>query len=138
MANDANAEKTAGGEAKPVTLVPERTLLSNVRGRLVRLAEASGRFAFAVDNDPNSPTAGVQVPGATVVGGSGASANIGATGPMLILPNRQLEMIEDAVSQMGENAAFSLTARVTEYKGERYVLPIAFRVLAVSDIKPAQ
>lgn len=118
-----NADKAAS-DSKPVMLVPERTLLSNVRGRLVRLVEASGRFAFAVDNDPNSPAAG-----------SGVS---GATGPMLILPNRQLEMIEDAVSQMGENASFALTARVMEYKGERYVLPIAFRVLTSGDIKPAQ
>lgn len=132
VANDAGDKD---GDAKPVSLVPERTLLSNVRGRLVRLAEASGRFAFAVDNDPNSPVGGVQVPGSNIVARSG---NVGATGPMLLLPNRQLEMIEDAVSQMGENAAFSLTARVTEYKGERYVMPIAFRVLASGDIKPAQ
>jgi len=109
-----------GSDAPRPMLLPERTVLSQVRGRLVRLAEAEGRFAFALDNDPNSPN-----PAA-------------APEPLLLLPSRQLEQIEDAVAQLGDNTAFTLTGRVYEYRGNRYLLPIAFQVESATDIKPAQ
>lgn len=124
--NEADRELNQGagveevsGRGRPL-LLPERTILSQVRGRLVRLAEAEGRFAFALDNDPDSPN-----PQSTPE-------------PLLLLPCRQLEMIEDAIGQSGDAAAFTLTGRVYEYRGVRYVMPIAFQVSATRDIKPAQ
>jgi hypothetical protein len=114
----ANVEQVSG-RGQPM-LLPERTILSQVRGRLVRLAEADGRFAFALDNDPDSPNP------------------TSAPEPLLLLPCRQLEQIEDAVGQLGDTAAFTLTGRVYEYRGLRYVMPIAFQLSPVKDVKPAQ
>lgn len=114
----ANVEEVSG-RGQPM-LLPERTILSQVRGRLVRLAEAEGRFAFAMDNDPDSPNP------------------TSAPEPLLLLPCRQLEQIEDAIGQLGDAAAFTLTGRVYEYRGLRYVMPIAFQLSPVKDVKPAQ
>jgi hypothetical protein len=73
-----------------------------------------------MDNDPDSPN-----PAATPE-------------PLLLLPCRQLEQIEDAMGQAGDAAAFLLTGRVFEYRGVRYVMPIAFQLTAARDVKPAQ
>ena len=50
------APTPAGSDATATkALSNEGTLLTNRRGRLIRLAQEGGRLALVLDNDPNSP-----------------------------------------------------------------------------------
>ncbi len=97
-------------------LANEGTLLSNKRGRLVRLRELGGRLAFAFDNDLNSPTAK----------------------PMVIVPCAMLKSMEETAASRGDSLSFNVSGRVLVYEGRNYLLPAFFQVRQPGDIKPLQ
>jgi len=115
---DPAAPRPPTDEVPPVAaaLTAEGTLITGRRGRLVRLAEANGRFAFVADSDPDSP----------------------APPPMLLLPCRMLQEIEAVASLRGEDIAFRLSGRVFSHAGRNYILPVLFRVTPPSDVRPMQ
>jgi hypothetical protein len=103
-------------QARVAALQPERTLLVQKRGRLVRLASAGGRFAFAIDNDADSP----------------------APPPMLLAPCRILEDIEQASAQQGEDLSFVVTGRVLAFRERNYLLPVFFQAIRPGDVRSGQ
>jgi len=108
--------KRRGEEAEAPVLVSERTVLVRKRGRLVRLASAEGRFAFAFDNDPDSP----------------------APQPMLLQPCAMLQAIEDVAGEQGDGLTFELTGRVTRFGERNFVLPEFYQVIRPADERGAE
>lgn len=94
----------------------EGTLVVNRRGRLVRLAQDEGRLAFALDNDPDSPS----------------------TDPMRLLPCRALEEIERMAAARGDELVFRVSGRAMVYKGRSLLLPTLVQVVPPSDLAPLQ
>lgn len=93
------------------SLLSERTIITRVRGRLVRLGNADGRYAFAVDNDPDSP----------------------AKPPILLVPNAMLEQVENAVANWGESLSFQVSGRVMTCRDKNYLLLVFFQVVQPSE-----
>lgn len=96
--------------------LPEGTLITNRRARLVRSARQEGRLAAMFDNDPDSP----------------------GEPPMILLPCRALESLEGVAAWRGENTPFRLSGRVFAFEGRNYCLPTLVRVIRPGDIAPRQ
>jgi hypothetical protein len=86
------------------------------RGRLIRQPGEEGRFAFAFDNDINSP----------------------APAPMLLLPCAELQKLEALVAGHGEDLAYKISGRVTTYQGRNYLLATMHQVVPTGDVVPMQ
>jgi hypothetical protein len=97
-------------------LLQEGSLLVMRRGRLTRLPGEDGRYAFALDNDTNSP----------------------APPPLTLLPCAELTQLEGIASTRGEGLVMKLSGRVTVYQGRNYLLPIMHQVAPGSDVTPMQ
>ena len=97
-------------------LAPEGTLVVRSRARLTRPGWAAGRLVVAFDNDPRSP----------------------ARAPMLVMPSRMLEQAESMAGQLGEDATFLVSGRVTIHEGRNYFLPILVQRLPRGDVRPGQ
>ncbi|MBB6430839.1 hypothetical protein [Algisphaera agarilytica] len=101
--------KTKGEEK----LLREGVYLVNRSGRLIRGlggsfgGEASNvMFAFEADgNDPES-----------------------AEAPMLIMPCKLLELMEDQVVELGDEVVFVVSGRVYTYRGANYLMPSTMRL----------
>jgi len=109
----------AGGEFTPSALgalAPEGTLVIRSRARLTRPGWAAGRLVVAFDNDPKSPS----------------------RAPMLMMPSRMLEQAESMAGQLGEDATFLVSGRVTIHEGRNYFLPILVQRLPRGDVRPGQ
>jgi hypothetical protein len=91
-------------------------MLTNRRGRLIRLANEGGRLAFVVDNDPNSP----------------------ATSPLILQPSRVMQQMESMSSVRGEAVSFRVSGRVMVFGGKNYLLPTFFQIPPKSDISSRQ
>jgi hypothetical protein len=104
----------AGKEARP--MLTEGTALVMRRGRLVRMAGDEGRFAFAFDNDLNSP----------------------APAPMLLLPCGELQQLEVVATTRGEDVVFKISGRVMQYQGRNYLLPVMHQIVESGQIVPMQ
>lgn len=102
--------------AEQANLLPEGDLITNRRGRLVRLAGSDGRFALVFDNDPNSP----------------------GTGPLVILPCRVLETMEGLAMPRGDEASFRVSGRVLVYEGRNYLLPTLAQLERAGELTPLQ
>jgi hypothetical protein len=97
-------------------LAPEGTLVIRSRARLTRPGWAAGRLVVAFDNDPKSPS----------------------RAPMLMMPSRMLEQAEAMAGQLGEDATFLVSGRVTIHEGRNYFLPILVQRLPRGDVRPGQ
>jgi hypothetical protein len=108
------APSTGGKEARPV--LTEGTALVMRRGRLVRLPGDDGRFAFAFDNDLNSP----------------------APAPMALLACGELQQLEMLATTRGEDVVYKISGRVMSYQGRNYLLPVMHQVVETGAIVPMQ
>ncbi len=97
-------------------LAPEGTLIVRARARMLRPGWASGRLVVAFDNDPSSPS----------------------RAPMLMMPSRMLEQAEAMAGQLGEDATFLISGRVTIHEGRNYFLPMLVQRLPRGDVRPGQ
>lgn len=96
--------------------IAEGTIITSRRGRLVRLASEDGRYAFAMDNDPDSP----------------------ATAPMVIVPCRALQALESLAQSRGEGLQVRMTGRILVADGKNYILPTMFQAVRSGEIKSGQ
>lgn len=105
-------------EATPgaTDLLPEKSLVSLRKGRLVRMA--NGEWGFAIDNAP---------------GGEAA-----ADRTMVLSPCSNLERLEGWASHMGEGASVQISGRVFQYQGRNYLIPTMYQVSGVSELSPRQ
>jgi hypothetical protein len=103
-------------DASVVAALTEGSVLTNRRGRLVRQSAEGGRFAFVIDNDPNSP----------------------GLPPLLLLPCQMLEQVEGVVSARGEELVVRMSGRVLTTDNKPALLPVFFQVERASEIVPGQ
>lgn len=95
---------TPPGSKQP-TLRREGEFIPPRRGRLVRSDDGGhSMFVFAADGK-SSPQP-----------------------PMVLLPCRMLQSMEDLVAERGENMVFILTGQVFTYRGMNYLLPSVFKL----------
>jgi hypothetical protein len=94
----------------------EGTLLTNKRGRLVRMNTEGGRLCLVMDNDPNSPGAA----------------------PLILQPCRVMQQMESMSSFKGDGVAFRVSGRVMVFNGKNYLLPTFFQIPPKSDINSRQ
>lgn len=114
--------ETPVGTAEPVAragdhakmLVPEGTILSSRRGRVVRLA--GGELAFSVESDGQS----------------------GSDPAMILLPSATLQRLEDLILWRGERQVVEVSGRVTSYGGKNYLMPTIFVVPPPTELGPMQ
>lgn len=109
------APNMAAGEqvGGPRPLVPEGTLLTDRRGRLVRIGN---QLAIAFDCD----------------------AENSAEPAMLILRTRALERLEAAIASRSDTIELVLSGRVYAYKNQNYVLPVLAQIESRGQLKPLQ
>lgn len=108
------ASATAGEQmGGPRPLVPEGTLLTDRRGRLVRIGN---QLAIAFDGD----------------------AENSAEPAMLILRTRALERLEAAIASRSDTIELVLSGRVYAYKNQNYVLPVLAQIESRGQLKPLQ
>ncbi|GAB4197573.1 MAG: hypothetical protein Kow00105_11640 [Phycisphaeraceae bacterium] len=94
----------APGE-EPPPLVREGEFIVNRRGRLIRSPETGHRlFVFESDSGDNPEL------------------------PMVLLPCRLLETMEDTVDRRGETTVFILSGQVHAYRGANYLLPTMMKI----------
>lgn len=105
---------TGRASADNAGLVAEGTVLASRRGRIVRLS--TGEVAFAIDNDAQS--AGIA--------------------PMVMLPCRTLQRIEELFMWRGDALVLDLSGRVLTYQRRNYLLPTSFIVPVPSELNPNQ
>ncbi len=110
------AETTEGENAEQPALTPEGTVMTNRRGRMVRLSGESGRFAFMFDNGPDSPR----------------------EAPLVLLPSRLLQRMESVAATRGDEIVFNVSGRVLVYDGRNYLLPTLYRVERNDSVRPMQ
>ena len=94
----------------------EGSVVTNRRGRLVRLSDEDGRLAFVVDNDPDSP----------------------AMPAMVLVPCQMLEQVEGVVAARGQEVVVRMSGRVLTSANKASLLPVYFRVERRADITPGQ
>ncbi len=112
----AGAGTDAGGHAgdRAKVLVPEGTILTSRRGRVIRLA--GGELAFSVDGDGQN----------------------GIEPALTLLPSATLQRLEDLILWRGEKQPVEISGRVTSYGGKNYLMPTIFVVPAGSELGPMQ
>jgi len=89
-----------GASAEKPKLLPEGTFIVNRRGRIMRSSDgAHVMFVFEADQ-PDAPET-----------------------PMILMPCRKLEDMEDYVEKHGDQTTFRLSGQVHTYRGANYLLP---------------
>ncbi len=96
--------------------ISEGSVVSNRRGRLVRLTDERGRLAFVVDNDPDSP----------------------ALPALVMVPCQMLEQIEGVVAARGPEISVKMSGRVLTSNNKAMLLPVFFQVERRTDVTPGQ
>lgn len=107
----ARSEEAEAEASRP--LVNEGTLISDRRGRLVRVND---RLAVAFDGDASTP----------------------ADPPMIVQRSRALERLENAAGARPEGVQIIVTGRVFSYKGENYLLPLLAQIEVAGQLTPMQ
>jgi len=108
-------EEDAGFAARGTRLVMDR-FLSQRRGRIQRMP--SGALAFVIGND--------------------ADLAEREAGPLVLLPSRMLERIEEVSLRGGDLQSVILSGRITTAGERRYLLPTLFRLPPPEDVDPMQ
>lgn len=95
---DATALTSVAPGTQAQGLLPEGSWIYNRRGVLRQTADGKPEFAFDADGQARQDP------------------------PMLVLPNLKLMQMEGAVKQLGGQARFIVSGRVTEYNGRNHIL----------------
>lgn len=95
------------------SLVPEGTIFTDRRGRLVRMGD---RLGIAFDGDANTP----------------------AEPAMYIIRSKALERLEGAIANRSGTLDIVMTGRVYSYRNQNYILPLHAQIEPVGQIKPLQ
>ncbi len=104
---------STGESAGAAELASEGELLARRRGRMVRQSAA---WAFAFDNDPDSPP----------------------EPPMVLAPCLNLETMEKLAAKQGDGVIFELSGRVLTYRGRNFIIPTMFQVVRDREVRPLQ
>jgi hypothetical protein len=97
-------------------LANEGTLITNKRGRLVRMATEGGRLCFVTDNDANSPAGSV----------------------LILQPCRVMQQMEGMSSLRGDAMTFRVSGQVMVFGGKNFLMPTFFQLPPRSDLSPRQ
>lgn len=109
IATDPNVIGSAPNEKKP-PLRREGEFIIDRKGRLVRSGDgASMVFVFDADEKGNPEP------------------------PMVIMPCRMLQNMEDLVRERGDSIAFKLSGQVYTYRGANYLLPTMMKLAVDKD-----
>jgi len=123
--SSATPEGTKGDEGHSITasdadrgnasrsLVPEGTIFTDRRGRLVRIGD---RLGIAFDGDANTP----------------------AEPAMYIIRSKALERLEGAISSRTGSVDIVMTGRVYTYRNQNYILPLMAQLEPQGQLKPLQ
>ncbi|MBN8598642.1 MAG: hypothetical protein J0L78_13305 [Planctomycetes bacterium] len=95
------------------SLVPEGTIFTDRRGRLVRIGD---RLGIAFDGDANTP----------------------AEPAMYIIRSKALERLENAISARTGSVDIVMTGRVYTYRNQNYILPLMAQLEPQGQLKPLQ
>lgn len=95
------------------SLVPEGTIFTDRRGRLVRIGD---RLGIAFDGDANTP----------------------AEPAMYIIRSKALERLESAIGNRGGTLDIVMTGRVYAYRNQNYILPLSAQLEPIGQIRPLQ
>lgn len=95
------------------SLVPEGTIFTDRRGRLVRIGD---RLGIAFDGDANTP----------------------AEPAMYIIRSKALERLENSISSRTGSVDIVLTGRVYTYRNQNYILPLMAQLEPQGQLKPLQ
>lgn len=105
----ADADRTNASRS----LVPEGTIFTDRRGRLVRIGD---RLGIAFDGDANTP----------------------AEPAMYIIRSKALERLENSISSRTGSVDIVLTGRVYTYRNQNYILPLMAQLEPQGQLKPLQ
>ncbi|MBL8886805.1 MAG: hypothetical protein JNK16_09105 [Phycisphaerales bacterium] len=105
----ADADRTNASRS----LVPEGTIFTDRRGRLVRMGD---RLGIAFDGDANTP----------------------AEPAMYIIRSKALERLENSISSRTGSVDIVLTGRVYTYRNQNYILPLMAQLEPQGQLKPLQ
>jgi len=123
--SSATPEGAKGDEGRSITasdgdrgnasrsLVPEGTIFTDRRGRLVRIGD---RLGIAFDGDANTP----------------------AEPAMYIIRSKALERLEGAISSRTGTVDIVMTGRVYTYRNQNYILPLMAQLEPQGQLKPLQ
>jgi hypothetical protein len=95
------------------SLVPEGTIFTDRRGRLVRIGD---RLGIAFDGDANTP----------------------AEPAMYIIRSKALERLEGAIASRTGSVDIVMTGRVYTYRNQNYILPLMAQLEPQGQLKPLQ
>lgn len=95
------------------SLVPEGTLFTDRRGRLVRIGD---RLGIAFDGDANTP----------------------AEPAMYIIRSKALERLENVIATRSGSVDIVMTGRVYTYRNQNYILPLMAQMEPQGQLKPLQ
>ncbi|MGH7243516.1 MAG: hypothetical protein ACREJD_08890 [Phycisphaerales bacterium] len=95
------------------SLVPEGTIFTDRRGRLVRIGD---RLGIAFDGDANTP----------------------AEPAMYIIRSKALERLEGAIGNRTGGVEIVLTGRIYTYRNQNYILPLMAQLEPQGQLKPLQ
>ncbi|MCG3125002.1 MAG: hypothetical protein GIKADHBN_03513 [Phycisphaerales bacterium] len=111
-------EKTgADAAANRAWSIPEGSVITARRGRLVRLVD--GAVGISFDN-----------------GISPANAARRTEAPMALQPCQLTQRMEDVVGGRGDTVAIELSGRVFSYGGQTYLLPTMYKILPPAEVGP--
>ncbi|MBX3379777.1 MAG: hypothetical protein KF805_06760 [Phycisphaeraceae bacterium] len=95
------------------SLVPEGTLFTDRRGRLVRIGD---RLGIAFDGDANTP----------------------AEPAMYIIRSKALERLEGSIANRNGTVDIIVTGRVYTYRNQNYILPLMAQIEPPGQLRPLQ
>ena len=97
-------------------LTNEGTMITNKRGRLVRMATEGGRLCLVTDNDANSPAGSV----------------------LILQPCRVMQQMEGMSSLRGDAMTFRVSGQIMVFGGKNFLMPTFFQIPPRSDLTPRQ
>ena len=112
---------TTGAPSEAVTaqregLANEGTMITNRRGRLMRMATEGGRLCLVTDNDVNSPAGSV----------------------LILQPCRVMQQMEGMSSLRGDSMTFRVSGQIMVFGGKNFLMPTFFQIPPRSDLSPRQ
>ncbi len=97
-------------------LANEGTMITNRRGRLIRVATEGGRLCLVTDNDGNSPAGSV----------------------LILQPCRVMQQMEGMSSLRGDAMTFRVSGQIMVFGGKNFLMPTFFQIPPRSDLSPRQ
>ena len=116
-ADERRATKESAGERVKSARHKEGEQLSSRQGRIVR---HDSWLVFTPDS------------------GVGAEGKNESDAPIVLLACKQLERLEHLAKEVGDTARYTVSGRVTTYRGRNYLLPMLVQVMPPSDLASHQ